>query len=161
MIFLLTQSVTRLIRNKCTLLYIGLISISIQVFAQQPPTGHAAVWKNVQEYWSSWAERDLDGYMKFHHAGYSGWFHNSPAHRGKKVARQWFENQFEQLEVIFYELNAIDIKIHNNTAVTHYYVTSIERNSKGKEFKKTLKRTDHYIYENERWLLIAHHDTLE
>ncbi|MEP1096952.1 MAG: nuclear transport factor 2 family protein [Cyclobacteriaceae bacterium] len=145
---------------KYMLLCLGLLLLSIQAYSQQTPTGHAAIWQNVKNSWSMWAERDLDGYMEYHHAGYSGWFHDSPTHRGKKVTRQLLEDQFQRLEVIFYEANLIDIKIHNNAAIVHYYISYIVRDSHEKDYKRTFRRTDFLNQTEEKWQLIAHHGNL-
>ena len=86
----------------------------------QAPSGHAEVWENVETYWNLWAQRDLDGFLEYHHIAYSGWSYNDAMHKNKKSSKEWLDYAFKTIEVITFDISAIDIKIHNNVAVVHY-----------------------------------------
>lgn len=141
---------------RCLLLPVLLLTYYGQVFGQAP-SGHAEVWQYVEKYWGLWAERDLDGFLECHHVAYSGWDYDNPMHRGKLSAREWYEQEFKTRTVTTFDISPIDIKIHDDTAVIHYYFSILEQRAKEDEIKRSGRITDVLIKQSNKWVLIARH----
>ena len=62
-------------------------------------------------------------------------------------------------EIIAFNINAIDIKIHDDTAIVHYYYSFLEKNknAEGGEKKINGRKTDVLIKEANKWVIIADH----
>ena len=123
----------------------------------QALTGHSEVWQNVQNYWDSWSQRDLDGFLNYHHDAYSGWNYDEPMHKNKRSTKEYLDYIFKTREVIAFDINPIDIKIHSNTAVVHYYYSILEKNQNGEENKRNGRKTDILIKQTNKWIIIADH----
>jgi len=131
--------------------------ISNTVVSQPSPTGHAQIWANVEAYWSQWAKRNLEGYLEYVDDSYSGWNYDAPMHRSKKSTREWMEHSFQSTEVLVYDISAIDIKIHENIAIVHYYYSILERDANGVEVKSAGRKSDVLKRHGDKWLIIADH----
>ncbi|MEP5613763.1 MAG: nuclear transport factor 2 family protein [Cyclobacteriaceae bacterium] len=145
------------IRKKNYLL-LGILFVLLSAEAYgQAPSGHAEVWQNVEKYWNLWAERDLDGFLDYHHIAYTGWDYNDAMHKNKKTTKEWGEHEFKTREIIAFTISAIDIKIHNNTAIAHYYYSIIEKNAKGSEERRSGRKTDVLMKQTNKWVMTADH----
>lgn len=142
--------------RKYLLLSVLFLAYQGQGFSQAP-TGHRAVWQNVQEYWDLWAKRDLDGFLKYHHDAFSGWDYKNSMHRNKESIKGRLEYIFKTRTVITYDVNPIDIKIHGNTAVVHYYFSILQKDAKGDEQESNGRKTDVLIFQDDKWIIIASH----
>lgn len=139
-----------------SLLLLGLFSG--QVYGQQAPSGHAEVWQNVQSYWDLWAKKDLNGFLQYHHDGYSGWDAEDPMHKNKESVKEWLGHTLQTKEIVVFNINPIDIKIHDNVAIVHYYYSILEKSlPQNKEIKRTGRRTDVLKKQVDKWVVIASH----
>ena len=145
------------IRIKKYILLLIFFNLFYGLAYSQTPSGHAEVWKNVETYWGLWAQRNLDKFLEYHHKAYSGWNYEDPMHKSKKSTREWMDHAFKTREVITFDISAIDIKIHNNTAVVHYYYSILEKDIGGNEKKSNGRKTDILIKQDDKWVIIADH----
>lgn len=137
-----------------TLLFVLLTG---QIYGRQAPTGHAEIWNNVMAYWELWAQRDIEGFLEYHHARYSGWNYDDFMHKNKNSTEKWLSHDFTTKQVIAYDINAIDIKIHENVAVVHYYYSILEKNAQDTEKRRKGRKTDVLIKQEDKWVIVADH----
>ena len=131
--------------------------LSGQIYGQETPTSHSEIWKNVLTYWELWAQRDLEGYLEYHHPGFSGWSYDDSMHENKKSTEKWLIHDFATKQVIIYDINAVDIKIHDSVAVVHYYYSILEKNTQNIEKRRNGRKTDILIKQADKWVIIADH----
>lgn len=134
------------------------LCLSVHLYGQEIPSGHADVWTNVKTYWGLWAQRDLDGFLEYYHDAYSGWYDKDFMHKNKNAAKKWYNHYFKTKEIIVYDINPIDIKIHEEVAIIHYYFSILEKNTEsGKEISLKGRKTDVLKWKTDKWLIIASH----
>lgn len=137
----------------------SLIATGSTLLAQGAPATHAEVWQNVETRWTSWAARDLEGFMGFHHPAYSGWDAAAPMHRGANATREWIRHELATIKILAHDVDAVDIKIHGEMAIVHYYFSVPAQQPGGAVHHVTGRRTDVLGRQGDRWLLLADHSS--
>ena len=112
------------------------------LFAQEWSAAQKEVWKNVEAYTDLWAKRDLEGFLNYFHADYSGWFNRAALPGNKDIVRRWQAHFFQTRKIVVYEINPVAIKIHGNVAIVHYYYSRIQKDAEGKENTRGGRWTD-------------------
>jgi len=131
---------------------------SAPLFAQEWSTAQSKVWKNVEAYWDLWAKRDLEGFHKYVHDDYSGWFNRAPLPSTKESVMKWQTHTFQTRKVLVHQIDLVAIKIHGNVAVVHYYYSMIGTDAEGKERTRSGRWTDILIKQKgDKWVLIGDH----
>ena len=139
-----------------TMLCFTMISAT-SLFSQEWSAKQKEVWKNVETYWDLDAKRDLDGFMGYFHADYSGWFNRSALPSGKNSVKKWVGYSFKTTEILVQEIKPVAIKVHGNMAIVHYTYARLVKDVEGKQKNRSGRWTDILMKQGDKWVLIGDH----
>jgi len=142
------------------LLFAVVVSICLApapVLAQEWSAAQKDVWSNVQAYWEKFAQGDLEGFTAYMHADYRGWSYASPLPGDKATARKFLDHGFKTTKILVYNIKPVEIRIHGNVAVVHYFFTEISNDAEGKEKTSSGRWTDILLKQGDRWVMVADH----
>lgn len=121
--------------------------------AQQPSwnAAQSEVWALVQQSWvddvaenGKWpADYVLDNYV--------AWGDSSGGARYKEAAIAWSRFGDESNDTLMYEVSPVAIAIEKDTAVVHYYVTTITKDSSGKRSRNVGRITEVLVRSGRTW----------
>jgi ketosteroid isomerase-like protein len=115
------------------------------------------VWKNVEAYWAMWAKGDITGFTGYTHDDYMGWSVDAPMPASKTSSNKWMSFWAANNSVVMYEITPLAILIHGDTAVVHYYYSSVSKDKDGKMQNERGRWTDILVKQGDRWVLYADH----
>ena len=130
---------------------------STSLFAKEWSTAQIKVWKNVEAYWDLWAARDLEGFNKYFHDDYSGWFNRADLPSTKESGLKWQTHFFQTRKVLVHQIDPVAIKIHGNVAIVHYYYSYVGTDAEGKERIRSGRWTDILMKQGDNWVVIGDH----
>jgi ketosteroid isomerase-like protein len=130
---------------------------SAQLFGQEWSEEQKEVWKNVETYLDLRVKGDLEGFMDYIHADYSGWTHSDPLPANKASARKFLTHIFKVKKILVQDLQPVAIKIHGNVAIVHYYYSRILKDAEGKEKNASGRWTDILMKQGDKWVMIGDH----
>lgn len=130
---------------------------STVLFAQEWSAAQEEVWENVEAYWVLSTEEDLEGFLSYFHADYSGWFNLAALPSSKCSIRKWISHGMKTEDTLVYEINPVAIKIFGNVAVVHYYFTEAVKDAEGKQTTRSGRWTDILMKQDDRWVMIGDH----
>jgi len=126
---------------------------AVSANAQQPSWNDAQseVWALVEQSWvddvaenGKWpAEYILDKYV--------AWGDGSAAPRYKDATIAWSRFGDESSETLMYEVSPAAIVVENDTAVVHYYVTTVTKDSTGKRSRNVGRITEVLVRNGRNW----------
>jgi len=149
--------ITSGVGGKVMLVALGLALATSGAVAQEWSAAQKDVWKSVEAYWDLAAKENLDGFMGYFHADYSGWSNQAALPGDKATTRKWVGHDFDANKTVLYEIKPVAIKIHGNVAIAHYYYATVEQDAKGEEKTIQGRWTDVLMKQGDRWVLIGDH----
>jgi ketosteroid isomerase-like protein len=137
-----------------------LFPINTGLVAQEWTDAQKEVWKNIEVFYELSAKRDIPGCLSFFHDDFSGWHYTNVLPTGKEARKKVIEHYFPKSKVFLYELQPVDIKVHDNVAIVHYLLLSVVKDEEDKEEFRQSRWTDILLKENDKWLTIGDHGGL-
>ena len=126
-------------------------------FAQDWSPAQKEVWKNVNDYWAVMAKGDLNGFLDYFHADYSGWENDSPLPSNKEESKKWLTYAYQGTKILIYEIKPVGIKIFGDVAIVNYYYTMVKESQEGKKNAESGRWTDILLRQGNKWQLIGDH----
>jgi hypothetical protein len=119
------------------------------------------VWDNLETHWNHLIDGNIDEFLKFIHADFIGYGHESPLPVDKPWLEKWVGFWAKSTKIIICELRPINLKIHDgNLAILQYCIFTIEQNP-GEKGKRVIRRyTMTWKKNSERWVVIGSHNNL-
>jgi len=144
--------------SKLVLLTLVLAMFTVaQLFGQDWSEKHKEVWKTVQTYWDLDAKRDLEGFMSYFHDDYSGWFNLNALPSNKADVRKFLSHDFANNKILIQDIKPVEIKVHGDIAIVHYYYSRLVQDKEGKENMRNGNWTDILMKQGDKWVLIGDH----
>ena len=128
---------------------------SAQLFGQEWSEEQKEAWKHVETGWDLWVKQDLEGLLATYHDDISDWNNQDALPANKILLRKNFAHQFKTIKVLIYDIQPVEIKIHDNVAIIHYYWSEITKNAEGQETNLRGRFTDILMKEGDKWVLIG------
>lgn len=126
---------------------------AVSANAQQPTwnSEQSEVWALVEQSWvddvaenGKWpAEYILDKYV--------AWGDSSAGPRYKDATLAWSRFGDESNDTLMYEVSPAAIAVEKNTAVVHYYVTTVTKDSSGKRTRSVGRITEILVRDGRSW----------
>ncbi len=123
--------------------------------AQEWSAEQMEVWRNVETYWSLYAEEDLEGFMSYFHDEFLGWVQGERVPTNKADRRTSLVRGFETGDLEWYSLKPVGIKVHGNVAIVHYLYTTTTRSAEGDQESVTGAWTDILMKQGNKWVMIG------
>ena len=107
--------------------------IFVYANAQQPSWNEAQseIWALVEQSWVDDVARNGKWPADYVHDNYVSWGDNLAAPRYRDSAIAWGQFAGESSDTLMYEVSPAAIVVENDTAVVHYYATTVTENSSG------------------------------
>ena len=136
------------------------ILLAMPAFGQQWSDGQTEVWTVIANAWKAdiaeqeWVEKSV-------HERAMGWGPGDPTPRNKASIGRWNKYQHETGDVLEYELSPLNVVVHGDTTVAHYYA-SVARRRVGTETPQVehTRWTDVLVKDGGSWQYIAWHGTV-
>ena len=117
--------------------------------AQEWSAEQKEVWKVVK--WT-WDEDDEDWCAKVCHPNLLAWGNENPAPRNREQVSAWWKRTSEMSTTLEAEVTPIGIAIQGNTAVAHYFYSTLSEDKDGKRTTENGRYTDVLIKEDGKWV---------
>lgn len=118
--------------------------------AQEWSAEQQAVWKVVKWTWD--VEDDTDWCAEVCHANLLAWGNETPAPRNRDQVSAWWKRDTEMSTTLEAEVTPIGIAVQGDTAVAHYYYTTLSESKDGKRTTEHGRYTDVLIKEGGKWV---------
>lgn len=126
-------------------------------YGQEWSAAQKEVWKNVETYWSLFAQGNPEGYLDYVHSDYRGWSYEAAVPSTKASTRKWIEYELKTTKSVMYEINPVAIQIHGNIAFVDYYYVQVVKNAEGKDQGSSGRWTDILMKQGDKWVMIGDH----
>ncbi len=100
---------------------------------------------------------DLEGFLGYIHADYSGWAYDDALPRDKASLRKWAAYEMETPETLLHEVRPVSIQIHGNVAIVHCYYVLVYEDAEGSEKTSRGRWTDILMKQGNMWVVIGDH----
>jgi len=107
------------------------------------------VWKTVK--WT-WDVDEEDWCAKVCHPSVLAWGNDTPAPRNREQISTWWKLSRETSTTLEAEVTPVGIVVQGDTAVAHYYYSTLSENKDGKRTTEHGRYTDVLIKEDGKWV---------
>ncbi len=132
-------------------------TLASSVLAQQPSGEAGAVWEVIQAQWQATADKDTTWPEQYLAEGFAGWNNEVPAPRDAESTAKWSRYGMENSTTLVHELYPLEIVVHNDTAVAHYFYSTASENRDGERKTVSGRYTDILVREDGDWKFLAWH----
>ena len=133
------------------LVLVVVLSVS-PVAGQEWSSDQQEVWKAVM---STWDVENVDWCAAACHPNVLAWGEDYPAPRNKDQVSAWLKRDRETSTTLEAQVTPFGIVVQGDTAVAHYYYTTLSENKEGKRKTEHGRYTDVLLKEDGQWLYIA------
>ncbi len=123
--------------------------------AQEWSPAQREIWQVEQACWEHYTTKNLEAGMACFHDDYVGWSFDMPVPGNKADARAFWTRDFAAMDVVWYNLKPVSIKVYGTVAVVHYYFWMTTRSADGDDTTVTGRWTDVLMKQGNRWAWIA------
>lgn len=134
-----------------------LLLLSATAAAHDWSAAQKEVWKAIEAYNAAYDRGDIETFMNYFHNDYRGWLYTAPVPSDKATVRKFVEYSMKSSKVLVSNLAPAEISIFGNVAIVHYFWTSIEKGTDGKEETNSGRWTDILMKQGDKWMLIGDH----
>ena len=142
-------------RRTLPLVVAAILLAPTATFAQQWSSAQADVWKNVEAYWDLYAREDVAGFLSYFHEDFSGWSAGDPVPTTKADRAKGLPRAFATSNVVYYQIKPIDIRVHGQVAIVHYFFWMTAQDPTGDESSTQGHWTDILMRQGNRWVMIG------
>ena len=144
---------------KTTIRLVAISACFIFVYAnaQQPSWNEAQleIWALIEQSWVDDVARNGKWPADYVHNNYVSWGDNLAAPRYRDSAIAWGKFAGESSNTLMYEISPAAIVVENDTAVVHYYATTVTENSSGQRNRNVSRIMETLIREGRGWKWLA------
>lgn len=138
-------------------LFIALICMNTVTVAQDWSKEQKEVWKTVEAYWDVAAKGDVAGFTAFFHDSFKGWNNAADVPDNKAARSKFIEYGLKSSENVLYTVTPATIWVKDNFAFVHYYYTSLDKDTEGKEKWTAGRWTDILMKDGNKWVMVGDH----
>ena len=131
--------------------------VAVSANAQQPAwnDSQSEVWALVEQSWVDDVAENGKWPVDYILDKYVAWGDGDAAPRYKDATIAWSRFGDESNDTLMYEVSPAAIAVENDTAVVHYYVTTVTEDSSGKRSRNVGRITEVLVRNGRSWKWLA------